>query len=208
MTQVIPESTELYNNEVDDIVYEIRGTVNNSKMTQSERDARVSVLLAEMEQYTQPLIEQIDEIKSVQNVPNINITNEQQVRPSILQEESDQVFGKVLARLGYDDLDELTRHSKTSQIFGECVKDDLQRKESEKATSSKVDKQLKQWKQQKEKNEHKTIQKFKAKKTKADKPNKNNAKKVMMMIGVEDIENEEDMEAICNASSKALRKLV
>eukprot|EP01083_Nonionella_stella_P268714 908661_1 len=107
MTQVVPESDELHNNEVDEIVCEIQGTVNNAKMTQSERDARVSVLLTEMEQYTQPLIQQIDalsnyqkhlmlcrvarlcpetvqkEIKSVQHLANISITNEDQVRPSL-----------------------------------------------------------------------------------------------------------------------------
>lgn len=260
----IAESEELFNEEVEDIVDEIKGTFNNESIPKSERNRRVSVLLTEMEEYTQPLIQQIDglndyqkhlilcrtarlfpeiiqkEIKSVTKFKNKQPQRQQTANPESIQteilhfdndkneekigdnndndnnksNEEEEDLTKVLARLGYEDLRELYRHSKPSQIFGECINTDLQRKESEKATSNKVEKQLNEWRKQKEKKELETMAKMKKMKkndnNKNDeiKPNKNNAKKVMMMMGVGNFENEDDIEAICKASTKALRKLV
>eukprot|EP01084_Bolivina_argentea_P040402 74684_1 len=227
------ESEELYNGEVEDIVDEIKGTFNNQSLPQSERNRRVSVLLTEMEQYTQPLIIQISaltvhqkhtmlcrvarlfpeiiqtEIKSAVNTHTPNKNNESTQTSD--EEESKTDLTKVLNRLGYGNVDELYRHSKPSQIFGECVNEHIQRKVSEKATSSKVEKQLNEWKVQREKNEAATMRKL-VENDKSEessyKPKKNNAKKVAMMMGVSNVENENDYQAICNASSKALRKLV
>merc|ERR1711972_85529 len=118
----------------------------------------------------------------------------------------------VLARLGYSDVKELYRHSKQTQIFGEFINSTLQRKASEKATSKKVDKQLYAWKEQRKEVEQKNLSKLKEQRKSMAIINphepalksKNNAKKLMMMIG--EFDNEADVEAICNASSKALRK--
>merc|ERR1712154_316666 len=61
----------------------------------------------------------------------------------------DDDLNRILFRLGYQSLRELYRHSKASQIFGECIKEDLQRRESENATNSKVQRKLNEWNRQK-----------------------------------------------------------
>lgn len=259
----LTESEEILNDNVDDIVHDIQKVVCDVSITNSERCKRVSVLLEEMEEYTQPLIQQIQalspnaqqlilcriarifpeiiqkEIKSVvkidqdtnsntaqQNDTEIDVpvaevtalTLKSDVNDASKQDAED--LNKVLARLGYSDVDELYRHSKPTQIFGEFINHNLQRKASEKANSKKVDKQLDAWKKQQKEVEQKKLRDLKeerksikiTKKGAIIDPNepmpktKNNAQKVMMMMG--GFENEGDVEVICNASSKALRKLI
>jgi len=270
MSVELTASEEILNDNVDDIVHDIQKVVCDVNITNDERCKRVSVLLEEMEEYTQPLIQQIDalspnahrlilcriarifpeiiqkEIKSVVKIEDSNASvrslhqNEIEFEQrdaadmdalaaevttltlkSDVNEESTQNaedLNKVLARLGYSDVDELYRHSKPTQIFGEFINGTLQRKASEKANSKKVDKQLDEWKRQAEAVEQKKLRDLKERKSiKIAKqaiidcddppmPSKNNAQKVMMMMG--GFENEHDVEAICNASSKARRKLI
>ena len=128
-------------------------------------------------------------------------------------------LSKILTRLGYRDVDELYRHSKPSQVFGQYVHQGLVKKESEKANSKKVDKQLKMWKKQKEQRGSMIIAQLKERKKSAvkmkipdvqannevlDVPTKNDATKVMMMMGMKHL-GEKDMHAICSAPTKALK---
>jgi len=256
MSVELTESEEILNDNVDDIVHDIQKVVCDVNITNSERCKRVSVLLEEMEEYTQPLIQQIQELSAVSqqlilcriarifpeiiqkeiksvsriedkqpanNEPPVAVTTTTLALKSDVNDESKQSaddLDKVLARLGYNDVDELYRHSKPTQIFGEFINGTLQRKAAEKANSKKVDKQLDAWRKQQKEVEQKKLRDLKEERKSIKvlhkqaiiDPNepaaksKSNAQKVMMMMG--GFENEDDVEAICNASSKALRKLI
>lgn len=269
MSTELTESEQFHDDNVDDIVHDIQKVACDVSLSSAERCRRVSVLLEEMEEYTQPLIEQIQalpvesqqlilcrigrifpeiiqkEIKSVTKIKDAQLANTKTAHAlhqnemksnrvpatevSALTHKSDvedeakqneEGLHVVLARLGYSDVKELYRHSKQTQIFGEFINSTLQRKASEKATSKKVDKQLYAWKEQRKEVEQENLSKLKEQRKSIQKFNKqaiinphepalkskNNAKKVMMMIG--EFDNEADVEAICNASSKALRKLI
>ena len=138
-----------------------------------------------------------------QNLQPINELNSDSAEEEVAENALNENFNKVLNRLGYEDLTELYRHSKPTQIFGECINDDLHRKHSEKAISNKVEQQLYEWEKQKRQTEMMRIQQLKQeKKENENKPNKNNAKKVMALMGVAPNENVDDIQAICSNFSK------
>lgn len=270
----LTESEEILNDNVDDIVHDIHKVVCDASISNAERCKRVSVLLEEMEEYTQPLIQQIDALshnaqrlilcriarifpeiiqKEIKSVAKIEDTQQASCTNSVLHQNEIEIeqtqsasllpptaevmaltiagdaneeaqknsedLDKVLARLGYCDVNELYRHSKPTQIFGEFINHTLQRKASEKANSKKLDKQLEAWQKEKEQVEQKKLRSLKEERksvklsqaaiidlAEPQTQTKNNAQKVMMMMG--GFENEDDVVAICNASSKARKKLI
>ena len=119
-------------------------------------------------------------------------------------------LSKILTRLGYQDLRELCHNAPTTIFDMETGM--IKRQPSERTTSHQIEKQLDEWRKQKHQKQAETMEKIKQRKKSTDsgesKPNKNNAQKVLLMMGVENFENADDVTAICNASTKALRKLV
>lgn len=177
-----------------------------------------------------------DNEETISNINNNKIKKTNTICPTCYSDISDvstkEDLNKILNRLGYEDFDELYRHSKPAQLFGEYVNAETRRKESEKAKSARVEMQLAQWKHvqigdakhaQTERRNSQLMKKSPMdgtgrmfsklllapkKNTKQNlMKNKNTAKKVMMMIGVDQVASETDMHAIMKASSKALKKL-
>merc|ERR1740123_503801 len=221
-----------------------------------------------MEQYTQPLITQVDalsdanknlilhrltrlfpeivqyEIKSLQKSktqkpepiieqqppqPNIEFVSRQStldpdhidIGTTIIksssspnneqQQQHEQIIAAKLESLGWSELDDLMAEFSFDAPFHFGAKSRSRRK-SEKQCSDHVEKQLNAWKKEKAIEEIDVIQKIKQEKKKNSnkkKIGKNQAEKVMLMMGIQNVkDNERDIEAICNASTKARRKLI
>ena len=62
----ITESEELFNQEVEVIVEEIKEANDDSSISELEKNRRITELLREIEEYTQPLIQQIDNLSNNQ----------------------------------------------------------------------------------------------------------------------------------------------
>merc|ERR1719148_195357 len=134
-----------------------------------------------MEEYTQPLIQQIQALSP--NAQQLILSRIARIFPEIIQKEIKSVVkidqdtnsntaqqndteidvpvAEVTALTLKSDVDELYRHSKPTQIFGEFINHNLQRKASEKANSKKVDKQLDAWKKQQKEVEQKKLRDLK-----------------------------------------------
>ena len=243
----IPESEELYNQEIEAIIEEIKEIYNDPLTNELEKNRRMIELLKEMEEYTQPLIQQIDNLsvnqkdiilykisrlfpeiiqKEIKSISLLNeytqrqqTANHELIQTTILHFESSEDktneisnstedLNKILNHLGYKNIKQLLLNHTPSTIY-DLESGFIQRQQSERTTSNNIEKQLNEWKKQKEEKQIEAMEKIKQEQDdNKSKPNKNNAKKVMMMMGVENFENADDVTAICNASTKALRKLV
>ena len=242
----IADNTEelcIYNQEIEEIVAVMKSFHHNASMTQQERNHEISALLTEMEEYTQPLVHQIDamsesdkhlilhrivrlfpeivqkEIKSLNNAkssscqPPLNLSTDRIDETSSNNSgefESESAVNAKLANLGWTQLNDLLNTFDFNEHSLNRKPARNSRRQSEKQTSDHVEKQLNEWKLQKEITEKATIQKIKEdKKNKVSKKRgPNNSEKVMLMMGIQNVENKQDIEAICNASNKARRKLL
>merc|ERR1712129_38897 len=127
------------------------------------------------------------------------------------QQQHENIIAAKLESLGWSELDDLMAEFSFDAPFHFGAKSRSRRK-SEKQCSDHVEKQLNAWKKEKAIEEIDVIQKIKQEKKKNSnkkKIGKNQAEKVMLMMGIQNVkDNERDIEAICNASTKARRKLI